>query len=58
VKLAKITIAFVASAIGVLLPWRLRVLYSEALGWVANLVPPDLYQVPVDDQTAPPEDPE
>ena len=30
---------------GLLMPWRCRVLFSEALGWVAQLVPPALYQV-------------
>ncbi len=29
-------IAFIICGIGVLLPWRLRCIYSEALGWVAQ----------------------
>jgi hypothetical protein len=41
----KIGIALVASAIGLVLPWRARILYSELLGRVANLVPPHLYRV-------------
>jgi hypothetical protein len=41
----KIGIAFVASAIGLALPWRARVVYSELLGRVANLVPPRFYRV-------------
>jgi len=41
----KIGIAFVASAIGLVLPWRARIVFSEVLGRVANLVPPRLYRV-------------
>lgn len=44
-KWIKIGLALWVSVIGVLLPWRLRILYSELLGWVAQLVPPDLYQM-------------
>ncbi len=41
----KIGVAFVASALGLVLPWRARILYSEWLGRVANLVPPRFYRV-------------
>jgi hypothetical protein len=44
-SLPKVTVAFAASALGVLLPWRARVWYSESLGWVAQLVPPRFYAV-------------
>jgi hypothetical protein len=39
----KIGIAWTISVTGLMLPWRLRILFSELLGWVAQLVPPDLY---------------
>ncbi len=45
----KIGLALAASSVGVFLPYRARVLYSELLGWVAQLVPPSLYQVPDDE---------
>ena len=41
----KIGIAFLASVVGLVLPWRARVVYSELLGRVANLVPPRFYRV-------------
>ena len=41
----KVGIAFCASAVGVLLPGRARVIYSEILGWVAQVVPPVFYEV-------------
>lgn len=31
-------IAFIICAIGVLLPWRLRCLYSEILGWITQFI--------------------
>jgi len=41
----KIGIALCLSVTGLLLPWRLRILFSELLGWIAQLVPPDLYRM-------------
>ncbi len=41
----KITIALGAAVVGAALPWRARIAYSEALGWMAQLVPPRFYQV-------------
>ena len=41
----KMTLALCASVLGALMPWRTRVLYSELLGWIAQLVPPDLYRM-------------
>ncbi len=52
----KIGIAWTISVTGLLLPWRLRILFSELLGWVAQLVPPDLYTMDaLDAGEAPPE---
>jgi hypothetical protein len=48
----KIAIAGTISVVGLLLPWRLRVVYSEALGWIAQLVPPSFYRM--EHQDAPP----
>ena len=42
-RLLKIIIAWSLSILGLVLPWRARILYSELLGWVAQLVPPELY---------------
>jgi len=28
---------FILCAIGVILPWRLRIIYSEILGWIAQI---------------------
>jgi len=44
----KVGIALCASTVGILLPGRARVVYSELLGWVAQLVPPRFYQVDTD----------
>ena len=44
-KWIKVGLALCVSVTGVLLPWRLRILFSELLGWVAQLVPPDLYRM-------------
>jgi hypothetical protein len=41
----KLAIALSASAVGVLLPWRARIWYSEGLGWLAQIVPPRFYTV-------------
>lgn len=41
----KIAIAFGASSVGLLLPWRARIVYSEVLGWIAQLVPPSFTSV-------------
>jgi hypothetical protein len=41
----KIAIALGAAVVGAALPWRARIVYSEALGWMAQLVPPRFYQV-------------
>ena len=49
-KRTKIAIAFGASAVGLMLPWRARVAYSEILGWVAQQVPPSFTSVDLDDQ--------
>ena len=46
----KIAIAFGASSVGLLLPWRARIVYSEVLGWVAQLVPPSFTSVDLDDR--------
>ncbi len=46
----KVTISLLASLVGVCLPWRARIIYSEVLGWVAQVVPPRLYLVD-DDET-------
>jgi hypothetical protein len=29
-------LAYIICSIGVLLPWRLRILFAEALGWIAQ----------------------
>lgn len=52
-KTLKMTVAFAASALGVLMPWRLRIIYSEALGWVAQLLPPSLTALKDDRDGAP-----
>ena len=44
-KYLRIAVAFSLSAVGVLLPWRLRCLFSESLGWLAQVLPPAMYQV-------------
>ena len=44
-SLSKTGVAFTLSALGILLPWRARVWYSEGLGWMAQLVPPRFYAV-------------
>jgi len=31
-------IAFIICLIAILLPWRLRIIYSEAIGWVGQLL--------------------
>ncbi len=31
-------LAFFICAIGVMLPWRLRILYSEVLGWITQFI--------------------
>ncbi len=46
-RIFKITVAFCISLVGVLLPWRARIAYSELLGWVAQLFPPSTYNVDV-----------
>ncbi len=51
----KIIIAWSLSVLGLLLPWRARILFSELLGWVAQLVPPELYAMEeLDAGSAPP----
>jgi len=37
-KTARRIMAFFICLAGALLPWRLRVIYSEALGWVVQFV--------------------
>ena len=37
-KQARRVLAFFICLAGVLMPWRLRVLYSEALGWLVQFV--------------------
>lgn len=44
-KYAKATIALLVCLPGALMPWRCRIWYSEVLGWLAQLVPPALYQM-------------
>ena len=44
-RVLKITIGWLISVTGLLMPWRMRVLFSELLGWIAQLVPPQLYQL-------------
>ena len=29
---------FIICSIGVILPWRLRIIYAEILGWIAQLI--------------------
>jgi hypothetical protein len=41
--LVKLTVAWCITLLGMLMPWRTRILFSEALGWIAQLVPPSLY---------------
>ena len=41
----KITLAFCVSAVGLLLPWRSRILFSEFIGWAAQVVPPSSYEL-------------
>ncbi len=48
----KIAIALGASTVGLLLPWRARVAYSEALGWIAQLVPPSFTSVGIEPDEA------
>jgi hypothetical protein len=31
-------IGFIISAIGLILPWRLRIFFSEVLGWITQFV--------------------
>lgn len=54
-RVVKMTLALTASVLGALMPWRIRVLYSELLGWIAQLVPPDLYRM--DGEEGPPGSP-
>ncbi len=44
-KYLKIAVALPICTAGLLMPWRMRCLFSEALGWVAQLVPPELHNV-------------
>lgn len=37
-RVARRILAFFLCLTGVLLPWRLRVLYSETLGWLVQFV--------------------
>jgi hypothetical protein len=46
----KLSVAATLSAIGVVLPWRSRVWYSEGLGWLAQLIPPRFYGGPDQEQ--------
>lgn len=50
-KCIKIGISYSISAIGLMLPWRARVVFSEALGWAAQVIPPKYYQVRRSDET-------
>ncbi len=52
-RYVKMAIAIVASLLGALMPWRTRIFFSEALGWIANLVPPDLYRMTGPDEAVP-----
>ena len=45
----KITLAFCASAVGLLLPWRSRVLFSELIGWIAQIAPPSSYALHINE---------
>ena len=38
VKILRKCIAFIICGIGLMLPWRLRCLYSELLGWLTQFV--------------------
>jgi len=53
VRYVKMAIAIAASLLGALMPWRTRIFFSEALGWIANLVPPDLYRMASPDGAVP-----
>jgi hypothetical protein len=48
--LCKLGIAATLGTIGVLLPWRGRIWYSEGLGWLAQLIPPRFTVVPDEEQ--------
>lgn len=41
----KVAVSTPICLLGLLLPHLLRVVYSEVLGWIAQLVPPGLYAV-------------
>ncbi len=41
----KLVSAWLVSVAGLFMPWRMRILFSELLGWIAQLVPPQLYQL-------------
>ena len=45
-SLCKLSIAAALGGIGLLLPWRSRIWYSEGLGWLAQLIPPRFTVVP------------
>jgi hypothetical protein len=47
------TLAWLVSVAGLLMPWRARILFSELLGWIAQLVPPQLYQLDAMDEQQP-----
>lgn len=56
--LAKVLVAWCITLLGLLMPWRTRILFSEVLGWIAQLVPPSLYTMdgldePDDDASSP-----
>lgn len=51
----QIAIAWLISVAGLLMPWRVRILFSELLGWIAQLVPPQLYQLEAVGDEDPPE---
>ena len=47
----KMSVAATLAAVGIALPWRSRIWYSEGLGWLAQLIPPRFTVVPDEDQS-------
>jgi len=52
-KYVKVSIAFALSMAGLLMPWRTRLLFSELLGWAAQILPPATYEVTHRDEEPP-----
>jgi hypothetical protein len=38
IRLFRKSIAFLVCSVGLILPWRLRCLYSEILGWITQFI--------------------